>query len=224
MRRADRLFQIVHLLHSRRMLTSAELADALGVSVRTIYRDVRDLQEADVPIRGEAGVGYALERGYSLPPLTFTTSELEALVLGARVVQSWADTELREAARAALVKVEVAIPATLRDVLLETPLFAPRWSEIDPDDVLGRLRRAAAERRRVRFAYTKADGTVSRRSVRPLGLYFWGRTWSLAAWCELREAYRNFRPDRISELEVLDVLEDSEDIDLASFIQAMRES
>lgn len=224
MRRADRLFQIVHLLHTRRMLTSAELAEALGVSVRTVYRDIRDLQDNDVPIRGEAGVGYALERGYSLPPLTFTTAELEALVLGARFVQSWADTELREAARAALVKIEAAVPATLRDVLLETPLFAPRWRDIDPDDVLGRLRRAAAERRRVRFTYTKADGSQTERSVRPLGLYFWGRSWSLAAWCELREAYRNFRPDRIEHLEVLDVVEGDTAISLRAFMAEARES
>ena len=123
-----------------------------------------------------------------------------------------------------MVKVEAAVPNTLRRVLLETPLYAPRWSDIDPDDVLGRLRRAVAEGRRVRFTYTKADDSETRRTVRPLGLYFWGRAWSLAAWCELRNDYRNFRPDRMTELEELDIVNEPGDIDLAGFMTAMRRS
>ncbi|MCB9761148.1 MAG: YafY family transcriptional regulator [Alphaproteobacteria bacterium] len=204
MRRADRLFRIVQLLRTRGLVTAEDMAEELGVSKRTIYRDIRDLMESDVPIRGEAGVGYQLRRGFELPPLTFTSEQIEALVLGARLVEARADAQLAEAARAAMAKIEAVLPAPLRRVLLDTQLFAPHFGSPQDSDQVALLRRAISERRKVRFAYENQRGEPSARQVRPLGLYFWGQVRTLAAWCELRDDYRNFRTDRVTDLVVLD--------------------
>lgn len=226
MRRADRLFQLVQLLRTRRVTTGGALADSLGVSTRTVYRDIQDLQHSGVPIRGEAGVGYCLDRGFELPPLTFTGAELESLVLGARIVETWGDSELAAAVRSAMIKIEAVLPETLRESLLETALYAPdfpRTQEMSRDVDL--MRRAIGERRWLHFAYTRADGAETTRSARPLALYFWGNKWTLAAWCELRGDYRSFRPDRMRGVEVLERRFDPEDgIDLADFLARMRES
>jgi predicted DNA-binding transcriptional regulator YafY len=224
MRRADRLFHLVQLLRTRRFNTASALAAELEVSVRTVYRDVQDLQARGVPIEGEAGVGYRLLKGFELPPLTFREDELEALVLGARMVQAWGDPELASAARSLLTKVENVLPEPLREVLLRAALFAPAFparKELRAD--LKPLRHAISARHKVRFAYARADGTPSERTVRPLGLYFWGSSWSLAAWCELREDFRNFRPDRMQGLQVLeDRFDASDGIDLDAFMRAMQ--
>jgi predicted DNA-binding transcriptional regulator YafY len=221
MRRADRLFQLVQLLRMRRFRTAAELAEELEISSRTVYRDVSDLIGSGVPIEGEPGVGYRLRAGYELPPLTFNREEIEALVLGARMVQAWGGEELAQSARAAITKIEAALPATLRDLLLHTALFAPAgpWNQalIASLDV---LRRAVAEQRKIEFRYIDQKADSSSRVARPLGLYFWGAKWSLGAYCELRKDYRNFRPDRMSELRVLDDTWDGSDgIDLAGFLR-----
>ncbi|MGC4001333.1 MAG: YafY family protein [Anaeromyxobacter sp.] len=205
MRRADRLFRIVQRLRRRGVHTARALAEELEVSERTVYRDVRDLMRSGVPILGEAGVGYALPKGYDLPPLMFDEEEIEALVLGARVVQSWADRDLARAAGSVLSKVEAVLPAHLRERLLGSAVFAPAF--VVPPEVaagLGPLRGAIKDRRKVRFAYVDKEGAGSARTVWPLGLFFWGRTWSLAGYCELRQGFRNFRSDRIRELEVLE--------------------
>lgn len=220
MRRADRLFQLAQLLRVRRQATGQDLADQLGVSLRTVYRDIRDLEYSGVPIRGEAGVGYRLDRGFELPPLTFSQAELEGLVLGARMVSTWADPELSSAVKSAMTKVEAALPEGLRRVVLDTALFAPgfpRSEEMTRD--VDRMRHAIGERRLLAFAYTRADGDRTERNVRPLGLYFWGSKWTLAAWCELRSDYRSFRPDRMRGVRVLDERFDPDDgIDLAGFL------
>lgn len=125
MRRADRLFQIIQLLRRRHVVTAAYLARELEVSERTVYRDVRDLISSGVPIEGEAGVGYMLRKGFDLPPLMFTDTEIEAMVLGARVVSSWGDAALARAARDALARVESVLPDRLRSRLQDTRLYAP---------------------------------------------------------------------------------------------------
>lgn len=205
MRRADRLFQIIQILRRRRVTTAQRLAEELEVSERTVYRDMQDLIVSGVPIEGEAGVGYALRRGYDLPPLMFTEDELEALVLGARIVGSWADAALARAAGDVLVKVDAVLPPRLKNRLADSPLHAPDFHV--PGEVtaaLGDLRGAIARRCKVFLSYTRADGQKSQRIVLPLGLFYWGATWSLAAWCELRDDFRHFRLDRVERLEVLD--------------------
>ncbi len=203
MRRADRLFQIVQFLRSRRITTAHWLSEVLEVSERTIYRDMQDLIASGVPIEGEAGVGYVIRRGYNLPPLMFTREEITALTLGARIINSWADPRLAMAAQSVLSKVETVLPDTLKGELDQTRLFSPLVQI--PAHVaafMGELRNAVDHNQKAILSYTRADGISSRRTIWPLGLFFWGTVWTLGAWCELRQAFRNFRLDRIEALQV----------------------
>lgn len=204
MRRADRLFEIIQLLRRRKLARARDLADTLEVSERTIYRDIRDLMASGVPIEGEAGVGYILREGYDLPPLMFDEQEIEALVLGVRIVESWADPKLAEAAANVIAKVETIIPERLRRHMAETALLAPVDHFMEPIAVdPSELRRAVRGRFKVRFGYRDAEGRATARSVRPLALSFYGPVWLLASWCELRRDFRSFRLDRMAGLEVL---------------------
>jgi predicted DNA-binding transcriptional regulator YafY len=204
MRRADRLFQVIQLLRRRNVATAAWLARELEVSERTVYRDIRDLMLSGVPIEGEAGVGYILRRGFDLPPLMFSDAEIEAMVLGARVVTSWGDAGLAKAAAEALARVEAVLPDRLKARLTGTPLYAPGF-HVPPQVVaaLAEIRAAIDSRRKVRVAYTDGGGAATERTLRPLGLFFWGNGWSLTAWCELRDGFRNFRLERIQTLATL---------------------
>ncbi|MBK0398635.1 YafY family transcriptional regulator [Limibaculum sp. M0105] len=204
MRRADRLFEIIQHLRRRQTTTARELGEALEVSERTIYRDIRDLIASGVPIEGEAGVGYVLRPGYDLPPLMFTEQEIEALVLGARIVETWGDAELAAAAGDAAAKIEAVVPERLRGYMANTALLAPSSYRMEPIGFdLAELRHAVRRQRKVRFAYTDVLGQGSARVVRPLSLAFFGPVWVLAAWCELRQDFRTFRLDRIHEFEAL---------------------
>jgi len=205
MRRADRLFSIVLELRRRPVTTAAQLADHLEVSVRTIYRDVADLIASGIPIEGEAGVGYRLGHDFELPPLMFTLPEVRALVLGVRMVEAWGDPQLRTAARAVLRKVEAVLPESDRHRITDTTLFALSfWVPEQHQEMLGSVRTAIDDRRRLQIVYAKSDDGVTERVIRPLALYFWGRMWTVAAWCELRQDHRTFRVDRIREAVPLD--------------------
>lgn len=208
MRRADRLFRIVQRLRRRGggVVTAATLASELEVSERTVYRDVADLQASGVPVEGAAGIGYRLPRGtFDLPPLMFTEDEIEALVLGARVVKGWGDPALARAAEDVLAKVEAALPPRLRDRVADTTLFALNLR--DQRAVAGMLtqfRGAVREQRKVNLGYLDRAASPTRRVIWPLGLFYWGAAWTVGGWCELREGFRNFRLDRITTVEVLD--------------------
>jgi predicted DNA-binding transcriptional regulator YafY len=206
MRRADRLFQIVQLLRRRRRATTAtDIAQRLGISDRTVYRDIRDLVLAGTPIDGEAGVGYRLRPGYDLPPLMFDREEIQALVLGARIVRQFGDPALARASESILNKVASILPDDLAPLMDDTRLFVPGIAATSASaDALGVARGALVGRRKFRFQYADAKGDGSARTVRPLGIFFWGRTWTLAAWCELRTDFRNFRLDRMTEPAALD--------------------
>jgi len=202
MRRADRLFQIVQYLRGGRLVTARMLSERLEVSERTIYRDVADLASCGVPIDGEAGIGYIMRAGFDLPPLMFTRDELAALTLGARFVNAWGGAELARAAEEALVKIEAVLPERERRMVEETPLFAMAFEMADSTrEMIDRLDAAIRGRKRIRIAYSSLDDEMSERDVRPLGLYYWGKTWTLGAWCELRSDFRSFRADRIAGLE-----------------------
>ncbi|NOX43420.1 MAG: YafY family transcriptional regulator [Gammaproteobacteria bacterium] len=205
MRRADRLFQIIQYLRTRRVTTASWLAENLEVSERTIYRDISDLMANGVPIDGETGIGYALRRGFDFPPLMFTVDELAALTLGAQIVKSWADPQLARAAENILSKVATVLPDELKHKMSNQNLFSP-MVRLNPAvaNRLAQLRLATDRLNKVSFAYTREDGEDSERTVWPLGLFFWGQVWTLGAWCEQRQAFRNFRLDRIQELQVLD--------------------
>ena len=197
MRRADRLFQIVQYLRGGRLVTARALAERLEVSDRTIYRDIADLQSTGVPIDGEAGVGYVLRSGYDLPPLMFTRDEIVALVAGIRMVKSWGGIGMARAAAEALVKIELVLPEAERRRVADANVFAPPMELTDDVRALIDLVEAAIEARDIlRFAYADRQGAKTQRRVHPLGLWFWGKVWTLVAWCETREDFRMFRLDR----------------------------
>lgn len=201
MRRADRLFLIIHALRGRRTaLQARSLAQTLGVSLRTVYRDVADLQLSGVPIEGEAGVGYVLRKGSDIPPLMFNANELEALVVGSRFVRAFAGTQLAESAQSALLKIEAVLPPELRERATRTRIFAPVWRDQYRDDfaaLIDRLHAAIVGNQVLQLEYRDESGRASTREVEPLCLSFWGGKWTLGAWCRLRQDFRNFRPDRI---------------------------
>jgi predicted DNA-binding transcriptional regulator YafY len=204
MRRADRLFEIIQRLRRHQVVTARSLAEQFNLSERTIYRDIRDLIASKVPIEGAAGVGYSLRKGYDLPPLMFSERELEALVFGARMVQNWSDAELGRAADAALSKIENVLPAHLQRLLDDRSLWAASGMRRMPVTFdLGRLRAAIRVCQKVRFRYCDENGAVTRRKVRPLSLWFYPPFWTAASWCELRNDFRFFRVDRMTDVEFL---------------------
>ncbi len=201
MRRADRLFQIVQYLRGGRLVTAAMLAERLEVSERTIYRDIADLQSTGVPIDGEAGIGYIMRSGFDLPPLMFTREEIVALVTGARMVRAWGGTAMIEAAEEALVKIETVLPEKERGRVGGAKIFAPEMGLGGKTrEVIDRCEAAIDRRDILSFDYHDQEGAATHRTVQPLGLWFWGKTWTLVAWCELRDDFRMFRLDRIEKL------------------------
>jgi predicted DNA-binding transcriptional regulator YafY len=201
MRRADRLFQLVLLLSRGKVRTSAALAERLGVSVRTVYRDIADLVAQGTPIEGAPGIGYALRAGYQLPPLMFDREELEALALGAAWAARYADRAIGEAAERVLAKVDAVLPERLRPALRAEGLEIIDFSIDEATRThLATARLAVGARIKLDAHYRDEAGRESVRRLWPLGLYYWGRIWTLAAWCELRRDYRSFRVDRFIEL------------------------
>jgi len=200
MRRADRLFLIIHALRGRRTaLPAHRLAETLAVSLRTVYRDVADLQVSGVPIEGEAGVGYLLRKGADIPPLMFNADELEALVVGTRFVRAFGGERLTQSAQAALLKIEAVLPPELRSRTRRSRIFAPpRRDRIEASGVIDRLHAAIAAHHVLHLDYRDESGHATARDVEPLCLAFWGGAWTLGAWCRFRNDFRNFRPDRIT--------------------------
>jgi predicted DNA-binding transcriptional regulator YafY len=206
MSRTGRLFLLMDALRgNRRPVTAARLAEQLGVSERTIYRDIQTLSELGAPVQGEAGVGYMLKTGFFLPPLMFGADELEALVLGARWVRRQGDDALAQAATNALAKIAAASPKDLRDDMAETSLWVPLGLDQNPaSDVHVRpVREAIRYQHRLRMAYQDEHGKPSDRVVWPFALAFFEGKRLLAAWCEMRTAFRHFRIDRIAAVESL---------------------
>ena len=205
MRRADRLFQIVQLIRGRRLTTAAFLAARLEVSERTVYRDVAQLQHQGVPIEGEAGVGYRLGRGFELPPLMFSEDEAKALVAAARLAQVWLDAGLAREVEGALGKILSVLPPAARAAAESVALYAPEMGLAPAErGRLQRLREAVQARQKLRLAYLDLSERTSQRVVRPLGCFYWGKVWTLSAWCETRQGFRGFRVDRIQQLELTD--------------------
>lgn len=205
MRRADRLCQIVQFLRGGRLVKAAQLAEKLEVSERTIYRDVADLIGSGVPIEGEAGVGYSMRDGYDLPPLMFTRDEIVALVAGARLIRAWGGADMARGAEEALIKIESVLPDEERARAngVEVRAMAP---EMTPElrRRIDAIEKAVERRDRLSLLYEDAGEQKTNRAVRPLGLWFWGKVWTLVAWCELRNDFRMFRLDRIARMKTLD--------------------
>jgi len=223
-RRADRLFQIVQYLRGRRLTTAAQLARWLEISERTVYRDIRDLSLSGVPVEGEAGVGYRLSHGFDLPPIMFSLDEVEALVTGARMVEAWAGAELASHARSAIAKIALALPKSRREEIERTRLFAPGFHV--PKAVaagLDTIRQGILRGRKLRFKYEDKEQQHSIRTVRPLAAAFWGGSWTVSAWCETRQDFRNFRLDRMREMALLEeTFEEEPGKSLDDYLRRMR--
>ncbi|MBK6747480.1 YafY family protein [Ottowia sp.] len=225
MRRADRLFQIVQLIRGRRLTTAAFLARRLEVSERTIYRDVADLQRQSVPIEGEAGIGYRLGAGFDLPPMMFTQDEARALAAAARLAQSWLDPGMAGDVESALGKILSVLPPSARAAAEALALFAlPVSRDAATRERLQTLREAVQSRHKLRLDYRDVNEAATRRTVRPLGCFYWGKVWTLAAWCELRQDFRSFRVDRIDAAQVLpERFADEPGRTLADLLRRLRE-
>jgi predicted DNA-binding transcriptional regulator YafY len=221
MRRADRLFTIVQLLRGGRHVTARRLAEHLEVSERTIYRDVDELTLCGVPIEGEPGRGYRLPKSFEIPPLMFERHEIEALVVGARFVEAWCGPGLAASARSALARIRGVVPSHLLGHVDDARVFTLRFGRgADHFDI---VHRAIGEHRRVVIDYAGEDGHATPdRTIRPLGLYFWGKIWTLAAWCELRNDFRSFRVDRITQPRLGDEFDEEPQKSLEVYLARVR--
>jgi predicted DNA-binding transcriptional regulator YafY len=202
MNRTERLFALMDALRRhRRPVTAQSLAEELKVSLRTIYRDVQVLIGLGAPIDGEAGLGYLLRPGFFLPPLMFDEDELEALVLGIRWVARQSDTALTQAATNALAKIAAASPKDLRDTLADTGLWvAPLYEAPNTGASLKAVREAIRREHKLKIAYVAETGVPTERAIWPIAMAFYERRQTVAAWCELRSAFRHFRTDRITAI------------------------
>jgi predicted DNA-binding transcriptional regulator YafY len=202
MSRSQRLLDLIQVLRRhRRPVAGAILAEELGVSLRTIYRDIETLKAQGAHIDGEAGIGYVLRPGFMLPPLMFTEEEIEALVLGSRWVSGRADGPLGDAARNALAKISAVLPEDLKDSLdASSLLIGPGGPLAAGDSELASIRAAIRSERKLQIAYADGRGSATKRTIWPFALAFFDRARVVVAWCELREGYRHFRTDRIRSL------------------------
>ncbi|GFE48531.1 transcriptional regulator [Roseobacter cerasinus] len=204
MRRTDRLFDIIQILRDGKLHRAQDIAAQLEVSTRTIYRDMDTLVASGVPVQGERGVGYMITEAISLPPLNLTVAELEALNLGMAIVAEAADPDLKAAALSLADKVDAVLPT-------QTIADADQWKfAVYPFADAARgfthmptIRAAIRAKQKLRLVYTSKDARVTTRTIRPLHMEYWGRVWTLTAWCELRDAFRVFRVDLIQTAEAL---------------------
>jgi predicted DNA-binding transcriptional regulator YafY len=206
MRRADRLFDIIQTLRAAKGPVTAEtLAKRLEVAARTVYRDIATLQARRVPIEGAAGVGYVLRRGFDLPPLMFTTDEIEAIAVAMRMLRRTGDDGLQGAAETVLSKITVALPDALREHLTEPSFFVSRHGAPPPPVAdLAAIRAAIRDERKLRIAYGDEKGARTERTIWPFAIAYFVEATLVNAWCELRDDFRHFRADRILGCNMLD--------------------
>lgn len=202
MRRTERLFRIIQALRGRREpITGRALAEELEVSLRTLYRDIAELGAQRVPVRGEAGTGYVLDKGYDLPPLMLTADELEAAMLGAAWVARRGDVQLARGARDLVAKLQAVVPPALRPILLDAGLRPMSMKPVAADAFDGAvLRKAIRDRSKVSIGYIDANGAVTARTIWPIFIAYMEEVRVIAAWCEQRRAFRHFRTDRVRGL------------------------
>lgn len=206
-KRSERLLELMQALRRRRVPVSGQvLAEEMGVSLRSLYRDIATLKSMGGAIDGEPGIGFQLRAEHFLPPLMFTDEELEALVLGLRGLIYGPDSEMAATARDASAKIAAVLPKARRDEMHSIGLFViPRSGEAPEDRVLGTLRRALREERQVWLSYRDRSGTLSERTVWPVALGYFDHHQTLVAWCTLRQDYRSFRIDGMAGVELLDI-------------------
>ncbi len=202
MRRADRLIKIVHYLRRmRHAVTAQKIAEDFEICQRTVYRDIQDLMNSGVPIYGEAGVGYVIDKKYHLPPVMFDFDELEAIALGINMVCNWTDEKFSEKATSALEKIQAVLSDTLlRDMNQLTTYSVESRGKIPWEVSFSEIRECVRHKRKIKFAYVDLNDRASKRTIRPLSMTFFGPVWIVTGWCESRKAFRNFRLDRMRDM------------------------
>lgn len=221
MRRADRLIKLVHFLRRRRRAVTAQrIAEEFEICTRTVYRDIQDLVDSGVPIRGEAGVGYVIDKQFYLPPIAFDPDEIEALSLGISMVGQWTDQHFAIKAQSALEKIQAVLPTALQCELQQITTYSMPTGPLVPWTVsFSTLRECIRTRQRIQVDYRDESGQRTTRSLRPLALVFTSPVWMLAAWCEKRNDFRHFRLDRMLELHVSpDRFEDEDGRNLTAYL------
>ncbi|GHE57076.1 helix-turn-helix transcriptional regulator [Roseivirga thermotolerans] len=210
MNRIDRLTAILIQLQSKKLITAQEIANRFDISLRTVYRDVRALEEAGVPIGAEAGKGYFIMDGYHLPPVMFSTEEANALVLGAKLIEGQTDLSIKQHFSEAMLKIKSVLKSGQKEELtrLEEQIRVNQSPSITdesfPNNFMATIQKALTRKQLLRFKYySNYNGAMSEREVEPMGLVFYGNSWHLLAYCRMREAPRDFRVDRLVKLEVL---------------------
>ena len=206
MRKASRLFEIIQILRvARHPITAAQIAAQLEVTVRSIYRDIAELQAMRVPVEGGRGIGYILRPGFTLPPLMLTVEETEAIVLALALLERTGDTGLRQAARQVNRKIAAAVPAPLAATFSANALHAWGSSAPAPEAVdLAIVRRAIRDEQKLLLDYRDELGRLTERIIRPIALIYYSQAATIVAWCELRQAIRNFRTDRVEHCDLAD--------------------
>jgi len=225
-RRADRLIKIVHYLRRmRRAVTAQRLAEEFDICTRTVYRDLHNLMDSGVPIYGEAGVGYVIDKTYHLPPVTFDTDELEAIALGINMVRNWTDDNFTLKANSAFEKIQAVLSEHLLNELQQITTFSiPSKYKVPWKVSFSEVREAIRKKRKLTIGYIDLKDKTTQRTVRPLALFFFSPVWVLASWCEKRKDFRNFRLDRIQTLQSSDrPFDDEKDKNLKTYIKIQRE-
>lgn len=221
MRRADRLIKITHFLRQkRRAVTAKQIAEAFDICTRTVYRDIQCLMDSHVPITGEAGVGYMIDKQYYLPPITFDADELEAIGLGISMVRQWTDDKFANKAQSAFEKTQAVLPAQLQGELQQITTYAvPTRSPVPWTVSFSELRECIRTRHKIIITYTDEGKQQTIRTLRPLALFFFNPVWLLSSWCEKRQDFRNFRLDRIKSLKICDeIFDDDQDKNLVAYM------
>lgn len=199
MSRSIRMFEIIQLLrNATRPMTAERIGELLEVSKRTAYRDIAALKSMRVPIDGEAGIGYVMRPGFDLPPLAFTSDEVEAIVVGLALLRRTGDIGLQNAAEQVAQKIDAVLPAGSNSTVNHSGLEVSSWKGARPSGgLMSKLRQAIREEERLEITYSDAAGDVTKRRVKPLAIIYYIEVELLAAWCELRSDFRHFRVDRI---------------------------
>ncbi|MES2328533.1 MAG: YafY family protein [Bacteroidota bacterium] len=225
MNRIDRVTAILIQLQSKRVVKAQEIADRFTISLRTVYRDIKTLEEAGIPIIGEAGVGYSIMEGYRLPPVMFTKEEATALLTAEKLVEKLTDESTREMYKASMFKIKSVLRLTERDHMenmeqhievVDSPYFSKQKNETA---YLQNILKAISEKSVLNIDYfAEHSQEKSNRNIEPIGIFYMGRYWYLIAWCTLRKDYRNFRIDHIKYLSITAIHFEKEHPALKSFL------
>ena len=208
MNRIDRLHAILTHLQSKKRVTAQEVADRFNISLRTVYRDVKALEESGVPVIGEAGSGYTIMEGYRLPPVMFTQEEASALLLGAKLAEYLSDESIKKHFNAALFKIKAVLRTSDKEHMDQLNDNIVVLSRLPADDSAGRylvdLQKALGDKKVIQIRYQSGQDAVTERTLEPIGLCHYGQAWHLIGWCHLRNGYRDFRVSRIQQLQLFD--------------------